>query len=419
MAARRPGICTAALLLGLALDAPAQGPPSEAEVRLPPLIHEALRQNPEVAAARARVEAARARIPQARTLPDPTVSLGTQVSSDLSRRLENELAVAQTLPFPGKLGLQALVARYEADQTAEELRAKEREVAARVKVAFYELFRAHRFIGIKQGESETLKTFARIAQTRYEVDRASQQDVLKAQVELSRALTEFVILEQERETAQSALNAVLYRSPRDPIGTPVPREFEPFVLRFDELEQRALSQRPEIAAAQRSFDRAQAAVELANRQYFPDFTVGAAYTGVNGASDKVKFFVSINIPWLYTKPRYDARVEEAVAQRAAARATQEAVRIETLAGVKDRFERVKAFERLVTLYRTSLLPQASQALEAAIAGYQTGKVDFLTLLDNQRALAQTERAHVTAWTEFEQRQAELERVVGADLGSLK
>ncbi|MGQ0669108.1 MAG: TolC family protein [Actinomycetota bacterium] len=389
------------------------------EVRLRPLIEEALKQNAEVVAARARLEAARARIPQALALPDPRASIAPETTSRFSRHLETEFNVSQTFPYPGKLRLQGLVAEHEGEQVREELRAKEREIASRVKLAFYELFRSHKFIDVKRAEVEILKTLARMVETRYEVGKAAQPDVLKAQVELSKALTSLVTLEQERETAQAALNAALGRTPRDQVGVPVPRDFTPFTLRIDELERLAQDQRPELAAAERAIQKARAAVDLANRQYLPDFTVGVTYKIESPGPNHWEVGVSINIPWLYTKSRYDARVQEAAAQAANARAIHDGLRIQTLSGVKDLSEKVKASERLVILYKTSILPQASQALEAAIVGYQTGQVDFLTLLESQRSLRETERAYFASWVDFEQRQAELERIVDMELSPAK
>jgi len=409
-----------ALILPFALISAAYGqPPPVGEVRLRPLIEEALKQNAEVVAARVRVEAARARIPQALALPDPRASISPETTTRFGRLVETEFNVSQTFPYPGKLQLQGVVAEHEAEQVREELRAKEREIAARVKLAFHELFRSHKFIDVKRAEVEILKTFARMAETRYEVGKTAQSDVLKAQVELAKALTSLVTLEQERETAQAALNAVLGRTPRDPLGVPAPRDFTPFTLRIDEVGRLALDQRPELAAAERAIQKARAAVDLAKRQYFPDVSVGATYKIESPGPNHWEVGVSINIPWLYTKSRYDAKVREAAAQAANALATQDGLRIQTLFGVKDLFEKVKASERLAVLYKTSILPQASQALEAAIASYQTGQTDFLTLLESQRTLREIERVYFASWTEFEQRQAELERVVGADLGSLK
>jgi len=407
------------VLLGLPLLAAAAygQPPPGGEVRLRPLIEEALQRNPEVQAARARLEAALARIPQAQALPDPRVSVSPETTSTFSRHLETEFNVSQTFPFPGKRELQGRIATHEAEQIREELRAQERQVAGGVKAAFYELFRAHKAIDVKRVEVEILRTFAWIAEARYEVGKAAQQDVLKAQVELAKALTDLVTLEQARETAQAALNTVLNRSPRDPLGVPIPREIRPFVLRIDDLERFALENRPQLRAAQRAIDREQAALDLANRQYFPDVSVGVTYKVEAQARDHWEAGVSINIPWLFTKSRYDARVKETEAQVASARANRDTLRNLTLFRVKDLFEKVKASERVATLYRTSIMPQAAQVLEAAIAGYQTGQVDFLTLLESQRALREGERVYFSAWADFEQRQAELERLVGLDLGA--
>src|SRR5207249_11451179 len=128
--------------------------------------------------------------------------------------------VSQTFPFPGKLALKGEVASRSADMTEQALRAKERDLIARLKQAYYDLFFADKAIQIHHEQVDLLKQFFEIANARFRAGKGSQVDVLKAQVELSTLYQQLPVLEQRRDTAQAKLNTLLDRDPRCPLAPP-------------------------------------------------------------------------------------------------------------------------------------------------------------------------------------------------------
>jgi len=401
------------LLLPFPPSAPAQNK-GEWRLDLPALIQEALEQNPEVQAARKQWEAAEARVPQARTLPDPHIEIEpkTVIGGQFH---EVGYTVAQKLPFPGKLRLQGEVASKEAERARAEYMGKQREIASKVKSSYYQLFLAHKAIEIKQAEIELLKAFSKLAEGRYEVGKAAQQDVLKAQTVLAGLLNDLVTLEQEKETAAAALNTLLNRPPDAPLGVPETPQLPRFLYTFDQLQRLALKNRADLQAAGFSIEAGEAAHNLAKRQYYPDFGVELEYNQVRKGLDAWSMTVSINIPWLFTRGRYDAQVIEAQAKIEGSRAAYRAIQNRALFEVKDLWVKIQTAERLATLYRTAILPLAEQTLQASMVGYQTGQVDFLTLLENQRTLKAVELAYYQSLVAFYQRVADLERAVGQEL----
>jgi len=167
------------------------------------LIQEVLARNPEIQAARQQVEAATQRVPQARSLDDPTLSVqlwNFPQTFNVTQTQNAIFGVSQTFPFPGKLALKGEVASRSADMTEQALRAKERDLIARLKQAYYDLFFAHKALQIHHEQIDLLKQLFEIATAKFRTGKGSQVDVLKAQVELSTLYQQLPVLEQRRDS---------------------------------------------------------------------------------------------------------------------------------------------------------------------------------------------------------------------------
>ena len=405
---------------------PAEATPSAEPLRVDALVAEALKQNPEIEAARQRWRAAQERVPQARALDDPEFKIelfNTPENLDVTRTGNTIFGLSQRFPFPGKLSLREGMAVKEAEMAASLLRAKEREVASQVKSAYYEVFLAHKAIEIHHQQTDILKDFFAIANARFRAGKGAQVDVLKSAVELSKLENELPVLEQQKETAKAKLNLLLSRAPQSPLGEPVgPIEpAEPGKRpTLEELQRLAVQSRPELRAVDLDIARSRTATALAQKQYYPDFNVMVERFQNFGARDGFGGMVTMSLPFsFWTKPKYDAGVREAAANQDAAKAAYEALKNRVLFEIKDLLAKIEAAEKLITLYRTTVIPQAQQTLESARAGYQVGKTEFLAMLDAQRAIKDFQLDYYRSLTAFEQRRAELERAVGLELGSDK
>ncbi|THJ21052.1 MAG: TolC family protein [Nitrospira sp. CG24D] len=383
------------------------------------LIQEALVRNPEIAAARKQWEAASQRIAQARTLDDPTLSVqwwNAPESFNLGRSENTIVGLSQKLPFPGKLALKEDVAGRSADISEQAVRAKERDLIARLKQTYYDLFLAYKAIQIHHEQIDLLKQFVEIATAKFRAGKGSQVDVLKAQVELSILHQQLPVLDQRRDTAQGKLNQLLDRDPRFPLAPPQ----EPHEGRFDQdledLYRAATAARPELKAADLAVQRNEQSHALARREYFPDINLGVQRFQNFQAPNGFGAVVSINLPFAFwTKSKYDAAVQEAAAAVAAARADLRTVENLTRFQIRDLLAKVRASWEVAVLYRTTVLPQAEQGVAAARAGYRTGKTGFLDLIEADRAWRGFQLEYYRARVEREHRLAELEQVIGADL----
>jgi outer membrane protein TolC len=395
----------------------------EATTDLGQIIQEVLRSNPEILAARKGIEAAQARIGQASALDDPELNFESWAiplsqPTNVNQANTHMVNLRQRFPFPGKLRLKGEIASQEAKMVEAQYRAKEREVIASVKQAYYLLFMADRNLRILTDQLEIIKQILRTTEIRYAVGKVPQQDVLKAQLEQTELLNKHIVARQERATAGAKLNLLLNRSIA--AAWPSPKEFVPSQKGFEReaLSQLALQSRPELQEAGAAIAQAEGSRELAVRnQRTPDFTLGLGYWFVPQGNFEHTYsaMVSLTIPFFWTRAKHDKEVEEASARIAKQEATYRAVRNITLFEVTDALSKLEAAQKTATLYSAGLIPQSEQSFKAAIAAYETGKIDFLSLLEAQRSLRETKLGYYRAAADLEQRSAELERAIGRDL----
>ncbi|MBI4001775.1 MAG: TolC family protein [Nitrospira defluvii] len=386
---------------------------------LPELIQEVLARNPELVAARKQWEAATTRITQARSLEDPTLSVqlwNVPQTFNVTQAQNSIFGLSQNLPFPGKLALKGDVASRSADMTEQAVRGKERELVARLKQAYYDLFLTHKAIQIHHEQVELLGQFVESTTAKFRTGKGSQADVLKAQVELSLLFQQLPVLEQRRETAEAMLNTLLDRDSSAPLGIPQEPFQIPLDKTLDDLHRLALNDRPELKAAELAVQRNEQSRALAQRQYYPDFSVAFQRFQNFQANDGFGAYVAMSIPFAFwTKPKYDAGVQEAAAAVSAARAQQHTLENLTRFQVNDLLARLRATDQVATLYRTTILPQAAQSLDAARVGYRAGKAGFLDLIETQRAWRGFQLEYFKALVDRQHRLAELEQVVGVNL----
>jgi outer membrane protein TolC len=392
------------------------------------VIDEALRMNPGLQSAKLGWDASAERVLQEKALDDPVIGFtyfGEQVQTRVGEKQAGVMAT-QKVPFLGKRSLKGEVARNEAKVSGGKYLALERKIVAKAKSAFYELFWVHKSINIDEENKELLHRFVKIAEVKYATGKATQQDVLKAQVELSKIVNELITLEQLKETAIARINTLLNRHPDSPLGIPEEIDITELTVSLKELYEKAKEINPELSILKYKIERDKAAYKLAKKQYYPDFTFGFNYTFINDlpstvmsspigeSRDSYTGTLSMNIP-IFQKRKYDAGVREASARLKSSKKAYKNMENMTLFGVKDYHFKVQTAERLVSLYRDSIIPQAEQSLKAAEIGYQTGQVDFLNLIDSQRVLLDFNLAFYRAVADFGINIAGLERVVGIEL----
>jgi cobalt-zinc-cadmium efflux system outer membrane protein len=387
-------------------------------------IEHALAQNPEIEAARKRVDAMAGRVPQAASLSDPMVSLMgfpffPAVPQTAGGRVTTAVSASQQVPWLGKLRTKAESAEAETDAARAQLAAAELAVVEQVKRAYYDLYAVEKAIRITEEDRKLLLDLARVAEARYRTGKVSQQDVLRAQVEVSSLDGELIRMRQELTSARTRLAQLLHVSPDTPVGAVERLSGEEIPRDVQRLYEIAVAARPELQAQLAMIRRDRRQVELARLAYYPDFnftvdwaamtTSGAIAPSADGIDD-VGIGVMLNVP-IYRK-RLAAGVREAEAQTVADARQYDSLRDGTVQQVKDLFVQATSQEDLIKLFRDDIIPRADQTLRASTSAYEVGSTDFLQLVDNWRQLLRFRIAFHRLEAQLRQTLAGLERVAG-------
>jgi outer membrane protein TolC len=395
-----------AILLGAA---PAVAQEHVEPSSLTQLIREAQAHNPDIQAARQRWESSKAVIPQVQTLPDPKVILGYK---DMTPQQEVMYGMSQEVPFPGKLRLKGEIASRDAERLEQDYLATQLAVIARLKESYYDLHFIHDSIEVLDKTKLLLEQFEDIAQSRYSVGQAAQQDVLRAQTEISRLLARLASLEQKRQSLHADVNRLLNRLPSDPLAPPGEIEFTALRHSPAELNARLDQSSPLLHGQQKIMEGRDRSIALAKREYYPDFELDARGLHDNAMkTDGYQLMLNVKVP-LYFATKQRQGVKEAVAGREASFQDLQALRQELLSRVRDNLAQAERAEKLVKLLRDAIIPQSRLTLASAQSSYVVGKVDFLTLLNSLLTLQENELEFHSELAEHEKAVARLEGIIG-------
>lgn len=380
-----------------------------------PLVQSVLARNPSIRAARYAWRAALQRYPQVTALDDPMLGAGVAPTSIGSSRVDDapKFDLSQKLPFPGKLRLRGEAALAEAEAASHDYEAVRLRLATMASLLYDDYYVATRSLAINRSHVELLEEFQHIAAVRYETGEASQQDPIQAEVQLAHALHRDVMLRTALRVTAEQINALLRRSPAAALPPPPERLAlpSPHPGPAQPLVDEALAETPELAAASARVGAEQSRVDLAKREYFPDFTLVGSYNKLWQEEDLQPFVgLQINVPLQLGRRKAaldeaEARLEEARSQRLA---VEDGVRLAVQSGV-DRLEETHHIERL---FRDRLLPAARDQVAAARSGFETGRNSFLALIDAERNLLDVELGYEEALADVGRRRAELDRALG-------
>ena len=388
---------------------------------------EALERNPAVSEAFARYRSSLQKLPQARSLPDPMLG-ATQYVRRPETRVGPQitmLSFSQKLPWFGKLSDKEKVAAKEANAMREMFEARKAEVVRQVKLAYYDLAYLDRAIAITREDQLLLEHYEKLAEARYSQGIGLQQGVVKLQAEITRDRNRLEQLRRQRVDAEAALNTLLNRAAESPIAEVTLRDRPEVEVDIPSLYQTARQHRPEVQASLLQIERDEKRIQLARRDYWPDFTVGTSFVNVGGRGDPVglmtppdqngkniyAFSVGINIP--IHRRKYDAAVLEATESKIASRRGYESTVNSMEASIRAVGFRIQTLKEQINLFQKALVPQTEQALRSSEAAYSTGTVGVLDLLDSERMLLDVHLGAAQLESDYMKSLAEMERATGA------
>ncbi len=391
----RPASAQSPATPGDSISSVSQAPPTQ--LTLDWLIQEALSRNPEIRAEMREVDAKRARVPQAGALPDPIVMFGqnnegniipftTLGKFDFS---EVYLGLTQEFPLFGKRGLKERVASSEADAQWWEYDFARKRVIANLKAAYY-------------------------AEALYKVGKGTQADVLRANTEISRLEERLETLAEQKGVNEAQITALLNLPPDTPLGRPAPVAKPPLPFSLEQLKVMAAQNFPLLRRDRRTIDSRAFALRLAEKEKYPDFGVTFTYHNRGGLRDYWTIGGTAKIPLYYSRKQRRA-IEEAAAEEAASRERYSNDQALLFFKLKDAYLRATTSERLTRLYGEVITPQETLTLEATTASYETGKLDFLSVVDSSIKLLNDEITYYEHLTKYLKALAELEPLIGVEL----
>lgn len=430
------GLACGALCLALSGVALAKGPVSRSPVvareaarqesspqdtvTLGDLIREMHERNPALQAAQKTAAAKKAVISAAKTLPDPVFTFQTmgdilppdlQTGDPSSGRF---YSIEQEIPFPGKLGLRGKIAQSEAEAEEWVSEQTRRELVADLKAAYLDYLLIDKSIEILEKDRGLLRSFTQVAESKYRVGEGSQQEVTKAQVELSKLLDRQTVLGQRRSVVEALINSLLLRPVGEPLGKPSPLSKVEMTEDLEKMIQTAQQNSAKLKTQDKAIDRSQHAVDLARKEFYPDFSLGLTYVDRSNSKEMYGIMAKAKLPiyfWRKQGPNLDgAKLDLISAQRA-----RENLASTIAYTVRDAYTVATTSHRLAQLYGSAVIPQAKIALDSAFAAYQVGSGDFLSLIDSLATLLDYELKYYESLTEYHKALAKLEPALGMEL----
>jgi len=389
-------------------------------------VAEVLVANPSLAAIDARAKALAAVPDQLEALPDPRLSINMlnlpldSFSFTQENMTQLQLGISQDLPYPGKLALRSRVAKHEAGAAEADVEEARLQLVRDVKTVWWNIFYLDRALDVIRRNKILLAQFVNVAETRYAVGRGLQQDILLAQLELSKLSDNAIRIRNVRENEGIRLNVLMDRSTAERIQLAVTvNEVLPVLHTAEALQQLAINARPGLTAQTERFKAARSRVALAKKDYSPDFKVGAAYGLRNGndirgrRADFGSIMFSMNLP-IYTGRKQDRAVDQRNAEWLQQKYRLHDQHNQVASQVQQAITDYRGAGEQTRLYQNEIIPQARQTVEAMMAGYQVGKVDFLNLVRSQTTLYDYETQYWKAFSVANQALARLISAVGEE-----
>ena len=389
------------------------------------LLEHARAQSPELAAMRLEADAVAQRVQPAGALPDPVLRVelmninnyGNDASPSLLpwRVGETRYTLMQSLPGWGKRDLKRDVAGAEAKQAAARAEATWAELAARVKSTYAEQYRVAGNERLAREVLDLMSRLEQVAQARYAGGLVAQQDAIRAQLEQTAIRSELIMLDNEKRQLRARLNALLARDAAAPLADPQVLRPLPTLATSDAtaLAERARASNPQLQAELARLASAQKGRDLTLRNRNPDFQVGVLPTQMRSRITSWGLMLEMNIPLQQESRRSQER--EAEAMVSAARSRSVALAQQLLGELAGNLAAFDAARRTEALVRSELLPQSQLTLQSALAAYESGKVDFATLLDAQRQIRKARQDLLRSQVDAQMRLADIERLLGEDL----
>jgi len=425
--ARSRSISALLLSVALATHSSAQESPAShtgAVTPLSALLAEAEKNNPQIEAARQGWQAAKQVPTQVSTLPDPQFNL-QHVSVGSPRPFSGYtnsdfaylgLGVSQDIPYPGKLRLKGEIAKRDADVSQQRVESVRRAILAEIKGTYFQLAYLSRTLTLLEEDGELLKQVEQAADARYRSGMGTQQDVLQAQLQKTKLLREIAMHHLQVGKLEAQLKQLLNRSQESPDIEPADLTETPLVQTYADLLAAAQLQNPEIASAKKMIERQSLQVDLARKDFYPDFNVQYMWQRTDPAQFRAYYILSVGIKVpIYRSRKQRPELAQAESEQLRARSGLQAQSQQLAGDLRSQYVTVQQTSELLKIHREGLSPQARSEFQASLAAYQSGKQDFQALVTAFLDVLHLDEDYWQNVAEYETAIARLEQLTGLSL----
>jgi len=401
--------------------------PASAQTTLDSLITQAIKVSPKIKMLQAKLHASEDVVPQVSNLPDPMLTLGLMNLPTNSFSFTQEamtgkvIGLSQKIPFPGKLSTMGKVSQKNADIVKQELIDAKNEIKKNVASAYYELSFVRKAIKLENESSKLLKSIADVVRTKYSVSAASQQNLLKVELEITKVNDKLDELADKESSQLAVLNSYLLKPSDFPVNINEDYNIKFLSLTQGKLDSLAKANRPFLKGINIAEEKAALQKSLADYDYYPNFNVGVQYTQRDRIAktntdlhDLVSFMVGISLPLNYGG-KVSAKVEETQSMEELYKQQYNSSLQMLNAGFGTAVSKLNTLKKRIELINNGLLPQAEQTLKAALSSYQVGKIDFINVIDAENTLYKIQTSIYRLKTNYLKEVASLEFLTGSKL----
>ena len=397
---------------------------TQAVTSLADLLQEAEKNNPQIEAARQGWQAAKQVPTQVSTLPDPQFNL-QDVSVGSPRPFAGYtnsdfayvgLGVLQDIPYPGKLKLRGEIAKREADVSQQQIESIRRAVLAEVKADYFRLAYLAKTLAILESDGELLKQIEQAADARYRSGMGTQQDLIQSQLQGTKLVREIAMHHLDVGRAEAHLKQLLNRPQSSPDIEPADLAETPLTQTYDELLAAANTQNPELAASQKMIDKQSLQVDLARKDFYPDFNVQYMWQRTDPTQFRAYYMLSfgVRVP-IYRGRKQRPELAQAQAEQLRARSEFEAQTQQLASALRAQYVIAQQTAELLKIHREGLSPQSRSEFQAGLAAYQSNKQDFQAVLTAFLDVLHLDEDYWQNLAEYETAIARLEQMTGLAL----
>jgi cobalt-zinc-cadmium efflux system outer membrane protein len=323
------------------------------------------------------------------------------------------IGASQDLPYPGKRRLRSEVAQHDADSVRAQSDGVRRQAIETLKLEYFQLAYLQQTLPVLERNDELLSQMEQSVESRYRVGQGSQQEVLKAQLQHTKILQEIAMHHQAGEQLQAQLKQVLNRVQSSPDIVAAPLSPTPLKYSDADLLKRAQDQNPDVQSRSEMVHREDSKIALSHKEFRPDFTVGYTYEH-NASQFRDYYMASIGIR-LPNRGRQSAELAEAIENKERAKQELQGEVQRAQEEVEQQYVLVRRSEDQLKIYAEGLIPQSEAAFQAGLAGYQSNRQDFASLLSSFQDVLNSNLEYQRELAEHESALARLERLTGVSL----